>query len=341
MRGYLIFLLFFFTGVLFGQTVTAPTQPAVGFGSSDYKYSSVKVINEGAVETGYYIFYPDSSAQIEKHVVLFLHGYGAYNPMIFEGWIKHIVKKGGVVIYPRYQENLFAPPTEEFADNVAIATEKAFERIKEEKILIDKEKLFIMGHSYGGALSAFLCLDPSKYKLPQPLGIFCAEPGTSIFKGGKVDSYDSLSSSIKLVIVVGDRDLTVGEKLGRLIYNTSDSVSNKLLLRQHTVKYASAKIKSSHYEPYSITSDPEYNFIKENYTSKRALNESEVNVVDFFGYWYLTDALIEECLSHQTKKSIFELTEFQDDLQWSDGTPLDLFEVIGSRNENEDLVPYH
>ncbi|MEZ4892408.1 MAG: hypothetical protein R2778_05270 [Saprospiraceae bacterium] len=56
---------------------------------------------------GYWLFEPADPKPDSAEVVVFLHGYGAYNPMAYGKWIKHLVAKGNIVIYPRYQKICF------------------------------------------------------------------------------------------------------------------------------------------------------------------------------------------------------------------------------------------
>jgi len=90
--------------------ITQPLQPAFGPGGKDYPYANVRISQGGSGYNAYYVFEPVSPQPVSAPVVIINHGY-----MEFTGYnmhrdlIMHTVRKGNVVIYPRWQSLVWAP----------------------------------------------------------------------------------------------------------------------------------------------------------------------------------------------------------------------------------------
>ena len=54
----------------------------------------------------YWIYEPDRPKPKTAPVVIFLHGWSGTNPLYYGAWIDHIVKRGNIVVFPRYQSNI-------------------------------------------------------------------------------------------------------------------------------------------------------------------------------------------------------------------------------------------
>src|SRR5688572_22766385 len=87
-----------------------PLQPASGPGGSDYLHPRISrhATGEGADDAT--IFWPEPAASAPLPLVVFTHGWGAVNPAHYQAWIDHLVRRGAIVIYPRYQDSLRAKP---------------------------------------------------------------------------------------------------------------------------------------------------------------------------------------------------------------------------------------
>ncbi len=192
--------------------------------------ADVVVIDEYEGDQGYYIFYPEIMPQDEHSPVVFVHGYGALNPMIYGKWIRHLVESGHCVIYPRYQKDLLGTSPNDFVANTSAAVSGALLRIKEESLDINTEALFLVGHSYGGVIIANLAANWRTLDIPEPRVAFLCQPGSGPFKGGVLDSYTSIDSTLHMAIMVGDRDETVGQEFGKKVFESAVNVPNRVLL---------------------------------------------------------------------------------------------------------------
>lgn len=61
--------------------------------------------------------------------MIFLHGWSVMQPDLYRAWIDHIVRRGMVVVYPRYQPDL-KTPNAAFLDNAAGALGDALRRLQ-------------------------------------------------------------------------------------------------------------------------------------------------------------------------------------------------------------------
>jgi len=83
-----------------------PEQPEHGPGGwGDYKHESIEIIGEFAEKAdGYWMYLPALPVPDSADVVIFIHGFGAHNPVAYGAWIRHLVNRGNIVIFPRFQK---------------------------------------------------------------------------------------------------------------------------------------------------------------------------------------------------------------------------------------------
>lgn len=288
MKNSLILLFLLFATTLIGQVFQ---QPKTGPGSAIYQHDSVLFHNYAEKQDGFWLFEPALPAPKSTNLIVFIHGYGGINPMIYGQWIKHLVRKGNTVIYPRYQKSVFSPNPDKFSPNVIKGIKTALQTIEENELHIPtkKENLCIVGHSYGGILGAEITVNWEKYAIPKPKGIFLCAPGTGPFKAGKLDNYSEMPEDIKLLVMVNQKDYIVGDEMGVKIFETATNTINRNLIKQYPD--AENGISAGHNETYCI--DEAFDSGHHNYTAKKALRITQTNAVDYHGYWKLFDGLID------------------------------------------------
>ncbi len=125
-------------GLLLGHAATAaepptaptpPTQPAEGPGGADYRHASVHQWHFGEGAREYWVFTLEQPVPGNAPLVIFLHGWSVMQPDLYRAWIDHIVRRGMVVVYPRYQPDL-KTPNADFLDNAAGALGDALRRLQ-------------------------------------------------------------------------------------------------------------------------------------------------------------------------------------------------------------------
>jgi len=282
---YLIVFVLLIPILGFGQFFTPPLS---GPGSPTYQHDSVIVHDYAKKQDGYWLFEPAQPRPATANVVVFIHGYGAYNPMIYGQWIRHIVRQGNVVIYPRYQKTIRRPLPKKFSKNVVTAIHDALDTLQSDQHINPLlDNFSIVGHSYGGTITADITVHWQEHEIPKPKSIFLCAPGTGPFKAGKLDTYANLPEDLKLLVLVNEKDYVVGDELGRKIFETATNTPQRNLLIQHTDH--ENDISAGHNETYCV--DKAFDSGVRNYTAKRALRITETNAVDYYGYWKLYDAL--------------------------------------------------
>lgn len=272
--------------------IVQPEQPLSGPGGATYLHEEVIFQDFADKPYGYWLFEPAAPRPDSAHVLVFVHGYGGYNPMIYGKWIKHLVRKGNIVIFPRYQKDLFFPRPPRFAKNVARAVRDALSELqKEEHVKPMTEHLIFAGHSYGGIISAKLAVQFDKFNIPQPKGLLLCAPGTGPLTGGRLKSYKEMPADTKMVIVVSENDEVVGEKMAKRIYRTAINTPARDFLYLSKDQYGEPAIKASHNQSYSL--DPDFDSGKRNFTAKRALRLARFDAVDHHAYWKILDAMAD------------------------------------------------
>lgn len=290
------------------------------------------VIDKYETEQGYYVFAPVESDRRQSTPVVFVHGYGALNPMIYGGWIRHLTNAGHVVIFPRYQKGLLGTSADDFVPFTAEAIRNAMTDARGKGIELD-DKLYLIGHSYGGVIIANLAARWKELSLPQPGIALLCEPGSGPLRGGVLDAYDGISEKTSLVVVVGDDDQTVGQQFGEFVFNSSVNATARAFLWQYACASDTLSVSASHYEPYSL--DAGFDNGIENFTSKRASRLATTDRVDTNGYWKIFDMLVARARSSASGPfTERELDIFSDLGLWPDGSALTKMEYrlpVGGR----------
>jgi hypothetical protein len=160
--------------------------------------------------------------------------------------------------------------------------------------------------------------------IPTPRLVMLCEPGSGPLSGAVLDSYEGIHNDIILVIVVGDKDHTVGQKLGLIVYETAIKNENRMLFWQYEDEHEEESIGASHYEPYSY--DPRFDNDIENFTVKRAKGVSQLDQVDFYGYWQIFDLLQKHAIRGAGNVDTSLIGEMSNLGKWSDGSPVKAME---------------
>ena len=322
-----------------------PTQPASGPGGSDYTYGGVTQYDYGTNGSGgdFWLYEPNNPTPDSANVVVFIHGLGETNPKLYGAFIKHLVRKGNIVIYPRYQKDLNTSNTT-FNDSCAKGIQRALDTIQQAGHVKGRiENYFILGHSVGGVLTANMTMLHAQYGLPKPLTAFSMQPGAATFL---MNDYSAFPADVKYLIAVGTEDIIVGTAPGTTLYNQTVNVptSHKNLITQHTDSHGSPASDATHFAP--LAGDVAFDNGETNLFILASGN-GPVDGVDFYCFWKLQDALMDCALYNQNCEYAFGDTPEQHGMgNWSDGTPVRILDVIPAaptsvndlKNEVEVLV---
>ena len=234
---------------------TPPAQPKAGPGGASYPFGGKKVQTYGEGGLQYWLFEPVNPTPKSCPVIVFNHGWSVMEPGPYEGWIEHLVRRGNIVIYPRYQNGLFSKPNA-FVDNAAAAVKDALSKLASEPghVRPQTDKVAVVGHSAGGQVAAGLATVAQAKGLPQMKAVMCVEPGKSWGSTHMViPLYDmsKMPASTLLLTVFGEQDFVAKDIDARRIYNESKNVpkANKNCVELMTDEHGSPPLMATHFCP--------------------------------------------------------------------------------------------
>src|SRR5262245_15616854 len=303
------------TGDGTGSIPSQPSQPLRGPGSSDYTHTGFQMSKHGQGARQYWLFTPDGPVPSQAPVVVFLHGWAATEPDVYGAWITHLVRRGNIVIYPRYQDRLGTLPNS-FVDHAVGAIRDGLARLESaDTVQPDRDKLAFVGHSMGAIMSANIAQNAGRFQLPAPRSLFLAEPTFEPILG----HYDQVPQETLLVVVVGadvKRDATAQRILAgttrvplvnkNYVALPSDLHGNPPLISDHFAACAAEELDGS--RPTSSRSD---------------WRGRTRDALDFYGYWKLCDGLIEAAFDGVHREfALGDTPEVRFMGRWSDGEPV-------------------
>ena len=286
-----------------------------------YPHKTVKQTELGEGPRSYWLFEPAEPTPLMAPVVVFNHGWFAVNPAVYGAWIEHLVRRGRIVIAPRYQRDLLTPPIN-FLPNSLIAVRDALDVLatSEAHVRPDRTKFAVMGHSAGGNLAAQMAAVAAEADLPHPKAVLCIFPG-EVFQSKKPDLGDIPAKTL-LVVAAGQKDLVVGDQRAREIFTGATAIPND---RKKFILYRSdlrgyPHFRADHLAPTGL---------QERFDSGDGLfhgaqmAQCEVNAFDTSGFWRMADLTLDAAFAGKT---LDEATDRGDAFRhlgyWSDGRPV-------------------
>ena len=321
----------------------APEQPTSGPGSSAYPHADVNKSSHGAGDTGFFLFTPAAPAARNPPVVVFLHGFMETEPGCYGAWIMHLVRRGNIVIYPRYQIPGTFPRN--YARNAATAVKHALEFLQQDgDAAPDPARFAVLGHSCGGLVAANFAAIAADEGLSVPRAVMCVEPGKRELFGAQ--DFSRIHAETLLLTIAGEHDIITGESDARFIFEQAISVraENRNLVIMQTDTHGSPWMIAGHASPASIDRDFE-KLDTQRAEGKRnpflaigdrlgdaafkirnaALRKVSLRVaaMEYMGYWRLFDSLSHAAFTGEAKDAALGDTPKQRDMgKWSDGTPV-------------------
>ncbi len=295
-----------------------PNQPFSGPGGANYLYSEVNVTTYGKGQHQYWIFEPDSNTTISAPVIVFMHGWGATTPTFYSAWIDHLLKKGNIVIYPRYQQDL-TTPSDNFTPNSIRAVKKALKEFQTgNHVRPHLDKFAIVGHSVGGLLSVNIASLADSQGFPQHLALFVVEPGKSRSSSGTtgpvLENFTQIPPSTLLLTMAGDQDNWLGDQDARNIIRETIQIpqENKDFVIMNSDNHGYPLITADHFFPLASSIDVGgYNLT--------LLTHAQ----DYYGTWKLFDGLYNAAFYGQNRDYARGNTSQQRFMGfWNDSTPV-------------------
>jgi dienelactone hydrolase len=291
--------------------------------------AKAKALRAESVGTGprsYRIFEPLEKPDGPAPVVLFLHGWLAVNPGVYGAWIEHLVNRGAIVVFPRYQDGWLTPP-EQFLPNTLAAARDAFDVLEtgENHARPDRTRFAVIGHSAGGNLAllfaAAVAARPEEERLPRPRAVVCVQPG----EVRPVDGPDlaRVPADTRLAVAVGDLDIVVGDGRARGLFAAASAKvppENRLYVLYRTDRSGPFPLIADHLAPTGSTpgldtGDGPFRGFQ--------ITMARVDVLDRFGFWRLADLTMAAAFAD---RSLADVTRDGDAIRdlghWGDGRPV-------------------
>jgi len=188
---------------------TQPRQPKSGPGGSNYTHR-FRVSSGGSGVDGWYVFEPTKPKPKKAPVTIILHGYGEYEGYeSMEALVRHTVRKGSVVIYPRWQTDVATPCAGPFniepcmeSATAGIKGALAYLRASGKRVQPDTTRASYFGFSFGGIITANLANRHSSLGLPAPRAIFFEDPHDGGLTGDDEPALDDSLAGIPSTTLV-------------------------------------------------------------------------------------------------------------------------------------------
>lgn len=313
---------FAFLGNAVQAAPTPPGQPASGPGGADYPHGDWLVSQGGSGNDAWYVMEPINPKPASAPVAIFLHGYNEYSgyDAMYE-FIRHTVRKGHIVIYPRWQTSAFNPgPNMEPALAAAVnGVQGAIAWLQADpvnRVQPELDKVGYLGHSFGGMIAANIANRHASVGAPAPKAVFLFEPhgGAS---GDQFDaSMDGIPSTVKLNCQISQGYKST-DKGCFTLWPLLDHIpnQNKDFVVLYSDSYGGPKLVADH---YSICSPPSgVNCYGQRNTA------GPPDAMDFFDFWKTWDAL-QSCANYamDCQYGLNDTPEHRHMGLWSDGTPV-------------------
>jgi len=321
-----------------------PRQPDKGPGGADYKHEKVAHSKHGKGVHEYHLYEPAEPKPKTAPVIVFNHGYAAVKPMAYSAWIEHLVKRGHIVIYPRYQAGLYTS-RKELTPNAITAVKAALKELQNgERVTPDLEKFAIVGHSAGGIISAAMAASAKEEGLPAPKAIMCIQPGISPWF--PLGDLKQIPKDALLLTLAGDSDHITGradaERIIKLTTQIPARNKNFILLRSDT--HGKPNLRAGHLAPIAVSPADAAalkalkfqlrNLLKrvneDNVDNERDLDDPLMtDALDYYGCWKLFDGLCDAAFHNRHREYALGDTPQQRFMgKWSDGKAVRELEVV-------------
>jgi hypothetical protein len=183
---------------------TQPSQPTSGPGGSAYPHGDWRVSSGGSGSDAWYVFEPIDPQPASAPLAIVMHGYFEYDGFasMYE-LIRHTVRKGAVVIYPRWQTDIVTPCPGPFDIEPCVASATngirgglSFLRESRDRVQPDLRRTSYFGFSFGGIITANLANRHVALGLPVPRAIFLEDPHDGGFLGSDEPALDDSLAGI-------------------------------------------------------------------------------------------------------------------------------------------------
>jgi acetyl esterase/lipase len=232
-------------------------------------------------------------------VVLFLHGGCGTDPYHYAGWIDHIVRNGSVVIFPTFAKSGCdsSTPDATIENNIVNATKTAVSVLQQQgQVQPDANRFAIIGHSYGGGLSAQIAAMAQQVGLPVPRLVIPVMPGWRNSKNYPIQNVQNIAPSTFLMVIEGDKDQFEGTRYGWSIFQRATQIPlrQRAFIRLRSKQHDGRTFLADHYAPLSPMDQYRYEVHRNRplmnlLMSMADVRQGETDDLDYNGFWRLYD----------------------------------------------------
>ncbi len=289
-----------------------PAQPSSGPGSDTYPHASYKKSSYGSGDLKYWIYEPQSPAPTSAPVLLYLHGWAADKPDIYENMLVHFARKGITVVYPKFGGLFNFGSYEANAKSAYVA---ALDRLQNgTHVSPDLSRTAFAAHSLGAHIALRMANSAATETYPAPLGLVLHEAAgfdTAANASLSLDDLSSIGAHTHLVLITQESWESDPNNVGtvtRAWNNTTQIPSQqKNLIAVQSDSYGNPDLVSDHLGVQSGNCG---------WFCTRPLD-----AIDWWGYWRPTEALVNHMFYGTDAGYVLgDGPSVRDMGQWSDGT---------------------
>lgn len=255
--------------------------------------------------------------------VLFLHGQGASNALVYGSWIRHLLESGRIVIFPKYQTGWLIPVVGKSQNRVEQALFGAIGHLRADRKLLLR-KIHVIGHSLGGAIAANIVATTILPAGIEFSSLALIEPGTWLSKSGRLKNYSALSPGLSMMCITGSRDWVAAGRFARFVMDNSPQMHSaaKVHFEVTNLQHKKEFITSTHFDPAGP--DMAFDTHNRNLVIRLAKAICPTDLTDERAFWLPVD-----CLMNENR----ELIDCGDLGTWSDGTSIGKLRTVQAEQQ--------
>ncbi len=317
-----------------GETAARPPeQPDTGPGGKQYRHLRVLSRLRGSGATAYWVFEPAAPAPRAAPVIVFLHGWGGTDPILYGAWIDHLVRRGHLVLFPVYQTSAQSG-SEQALKNLVRALRDAYCDLSADAYVRGEwGQCTVIGCSAGGVLAAQVAAIAAQARLPQPLAVMAVHPsrGQNVRRPLPRISLRSIPAATLFLVVVGQDDHAAGDREGHSLLRQTPQIParNKNFITVVSDFHGTPPLVANHIAPMAPRKEAAVLLSQQGEHSPKAvidllrLKGNRVDALHYYGYWKLADALIDTAFHGINDEYVFgDTPQLRYMGTWSDGTPV-------------------
>lgn len=182
---------------------------------------------------------------VPKSVVVYLHGWSANLPFYWHlDWMDHLLERGSAVLFPVYQEGSGDDPLISTPWNLEDGLRAGFRALGRPGLPV-----VVAGFSVGATLSFFYAANARAWGVPRPKAVFSVFP-VDPEAIDPLKPIPPLRGKTRVLILVGDRDATVGREGADILWKWLHSVPKAL--KEYRVVRTTSSLVADHEAPTDV-----------------------------------------------------------------------------------------